>query len=418
MRLLNVRSRQLHTRYDDNIPPYAILSHTWDQQEAEVSFEDMKRPDHVHMPRYDKIENTCRLAEIEGLEWVWIDTCCIDKSSSAELSEAINSMFRWYEKAAICFAHLADVQRSDTISDLDVAFENCRWFTRGWTLQELLAPGKLVFYDRAWGVIGDRASLAGQIQRRTAIPAEYLSEHRDDFREARVGERMSWASDRNTTRREDLAYCLFGIFDIHMPLLYGEGDHAFRRLQEEILKTSVDDSIFAWSLDDIVPSLTAGREVDFSHRPSSSPLASSPRLFYCLKHSVMSHIWEARKTWEVTGRGLRIELPIYRGASSPVPFILLNGVLGGDINSQILALSLRSSSSSEEYIRGNLWMVDWNYLMGARRDTIYIRGSGVGRGRDDLSALNWLQVGYLHLKVAAGLGDRIIATCSLAIGLG
>ncbi|KAK0733058.1 hypothetical protein B0T26DRAFT_736125 [Lasiosphaeria miniovina] len=202
MRLLNMQSRQLHTRYDDAIPPYAILSHTWDQQEAEVSFEDMKRPHHVHMPRYDKIENTCRLAEIGGLEWYGST------------------------RAAICFAHLADVQRSDPISDLDVAFEHCRWFTRGWTLQKLLAPGQLVFYDRTWEAVGDRASLAGQIQRRTAAPPSLP-----------IGERMSWASDRNTTRKEDLAYCLFGIFDVHMPLLYGEGDHAFRRLQEEILKT-------------------------------------------------------------------------------------------------------------------------------------------------------------------------------------
>ena len=140
MRLLHVDTRDLHTFYDENIPPYAILSHTWDQTEPEVTYEDMKNPDHVHMARYDKIEQTCQLARATHLKWVWIDTCCIDKSSSAELSEAINSMFRWYQKAVVCYAHLEDVKLDGFEEEPTMTFALCRWFSRGWTLQELLAP--------------------------------------------------------------------------------------------------------------------------------------------------------------------------------------------------------------------------------------------------------------------------------------
>ncbi|KAK3348898.1 heterokaryon incompatibility protein-domain-containing protein [Lasiosphaeria hispida] len=140
MRLLHVQSRQLRTYYDDNMPPYAILSHTWDLDKPELLFDDLKRPDHMHSKGYQKVENTCRLAKAMELDWVWIDTCCIDKSSSAELSEAINSMFQWYKRAEICFVHLADVRQHDVARDPDSALLDCRWFTRGWTLQELLAP--------------------------------------------------------------------------------------------------------------------------------------------------------------------------------------------------------------------------------------------------------------------------------------
>ncbi|KAK3370580.1 heterokaryon incompatibility protein-domain-containing protein [Podospora didyma] len=278
MRLLNVHSRHLQTFYD-SLPKYAILSHTWTQDPdyPEVSFEDLKRPDHVNMARYDKIEQTCRLANTEGLEWVWIDTCCIDKSSSAELSEAINSMFHWYRDSAVCFVHLEDVDKEDVLCDArvgrDSIFHRCRWFSRGWTLQELVAPGRLVFYDKMWQAIGDRSELSKHIQHRTSIAEDYLRDPRVDFRQARIGQRMAWACDRKTTRKEDIAYCLFGLFDVNMPLLYGEGDRAFRRLQEEIVKTSQDDTIFAWSEDDKIPFNTTGLDGDvLFHEQATTPI--------------------------------------------------------------------------------------------------------------------------------------------------
>jgi len=421
MRLLNVESRQLHTYYDDTTPPYAILSHTWDQTEPEVSFEDMKNPAHVNMKHYDKIENTCKLAKTEGIEWVWIDTCCIDKSSSAELSEAINSMFRWYEQSAICFVHLADVEKVDIDNDPDSAFQACRWLTRGWTLQELLAPTKLVFYDSEWQAIGDRSLMAEHIQRRTAIPVEYLAEPRQDFRRARVGQRMSWASDRNTTRKEDLAYCLFGVFDINMPLLYGEGERAFRRLQEEIIRTSEDDSIFAWSPHHSIESLCQSSEPiphTMQSVPKYSPLAESPTSFSCLKYQILPHIRKAEKTWKVTTGGLRVSLPVYRRPKDPfTAFLLLNGVLERNIN-QVLALEVqRRHPRSSDYVRIGFCVVDWATLAAARYETIYVREPGFSPGWENTTHVNWIQAHHLLIKVATGLDDHVVSICYFSWGL-
>ena len=409
MRLLNVHSRQLRTYYDDAIPPYAILSHTWDQEEPEVSFDDMKRADHVQMKRYDKIENTCRLAEVEGLAWVWIDTCCIDKSSSAELSEAINSMFRWYKNSAVCFVHLEGVCQAMAVADPASAFEHCRWFTRGWTLQELLAPGRVEFHDERWQPIGSRASMAHHIQRRTAIPVEYLTEPQQDFRRARVGQRMSWASDRKTTRIEDLAYCLFGLFDINLPLLYGEGERAFQRLQAEILKTSQDDSILAWSRKVSIPFLADTKARDRKRKI----FASSPKDFQCLKNKIITNIWQPEKNWEMSSLELRAVSPIYRlrqDVRGPVFVMLLNGALDGNINNQVLAVILRLAKLLNKFEFVTLCLVDWASLASARRENIHICEPDALEASVHQSGKDWLQIDDLHLmKVSAGLGDRVIA---------
>jgi hypothetical protein len=177
-----------------------------------------------------------------------VDTCCIDKTSSAELSEAINSMFRWHEIATICYAYLTDVYSYADSPE----FAKSRWFRRGWTLQELLAPSVLRFFNASWTYIGDRSQLSSVIVAITKIDIHYLdvglgtNEYRiESIRSAPVARRMSWASERVTMRVEDMAYCLLGIFGVNMPMLYGEGGRAFVRLQEEILKESIDMTIFA-----------------------------------------------------------------------------------------------------------------------------------------------------------------------------
>ncbi|KAL2271346.1 hypothetical protein VTJ83DRAFT_717 [Remersonia thermophila] len=252
MRLINVKTRKIAEFISDaHVEPYAILSHTWD--EDEVSFEDYQTlPTEVLEKKkgYAKIDYCCKQAEKDGYAWAWVDTCCIDKRSSAELSEAINSMFRWYQQAAVCYAFLVDVEplkQGDGGDDIDLAtLERARWFTRGWTLQELLAPRELEFYARSWTAFGSRSRLGAMLSKITNIPEEYLSGELPLAR-ASVAKRMSWASNRKTTRIEDVAYCLLGIFDVNMPLLYGEGKRAFRRLQEEILKANpMDHTIFAW----------------------------------------------------------------------------------------------------------------------------------------------------------------------------
>ncbi|KAJ0301670.1 hypothetical protein COL516b_007646 [Colletotrichum fioriniae] len=246
MRLLNVETRKLQ-EFVVNIPRYAILSHTWGDDE--VTFQDLDRPDHTNKRGYVKIDGTCCLAARDGIKWVWVDTCCIDKTSSTELSEAINSMYQWYNESSTCYAYLEDVQQGDDPSSFDSQFCDSRWFTRGWTLQELLAPKTVEFFDAAWKNLGTRSSLAPKIESITSIPTDFLERNEEypAIHSAKIAMRMSWAARRQTTRVEDIAYSLLGIFDVNMPLLYGEGERAFERLQIEIMKQSSDDSILAWA---------------------------------------------------------------------------------------------------------------------------------------------------------------------------
>ncbi|KAH8901906.1 HET-domain-containing protein [Coniochaeta sp. PMI_546] len=240
MRLLNTTTIEL-TEFVGEVPPYAILSHTWGDEE--VTFQDMtcnKQAAARKKGYYSKILGACDQARVEdGLEWVWVDTCCIDKSSSAELSEAINSMFQWYNKARVCYAYLSDVQN-------ETQFTFSRWFTRGWTLQELLAPREIEFYSSTWEFIGTKFGLADSIAHVSGVESTYL--RGEPFFAASVAQRMSWASRRKTTREEDIAYCLLGVFGVNMSLIYGEGGtKAFVRLQEEIMRNCNDQSILAWA---------------------------------------------------------------------------------------------------------------------------------------------------------------------------
>ncbi|KAI0430128.1 heterokaryon incompatibility protein-domain-containing protein [Xylaria sp. FL1042] len=246
MRLINVNTLSISEFLSDyNLPPYAILSHTWSADE--VTFQDMQKPRAMrhNSGGRNKIKAVCGVAKRDGLEWAWVDTCCINKDSSAELSEAINSMFRYYQQSTACYAYMDDVsldghqELEDPIEDLGKS----RWFTRGWTLQELLAPRELQFFDHNWELIGTRSSLSQTLSQITRIPEGVLDGSRSIF-EFSVYERLRWAAGRNTTRVEDMAYCLIGLFDVNMPLLYGEGHKAFARLQLEILQRNYDSSVF------------------------------------------------------------------------------------------------------------------------------------------------------------------------------
>ncbi|KAI0865905.1 hypothetical protein F4860DRAFT_460710 [Xylaria cubensis] len=238
MRLIDTHTLSLVEFVGDDIPPYAVLSHTWGDDE--VTFQDMHRPGSARQKiGWLKTDSACRLAAQNGFLYLWIDTCCIDKSSSAELSEAFNSMFNWFKRAGQCLVHLADVAPEDSSS-----FTHSRWFTRGWTLMELIAPTKVDFYSCDWELIGSRSDLVDKILDVTGIDPFVLAG--GDVKQVKVARRMYWASRRKTTRVEDQAYCLMGLFDVNMPLIYGEGERAFGRLQEEIYKYTNDSSIFAW----------------------------------------------------------------------------------------------------------------------------------------------------------------------------
>ncbi|KAM6488289.1 ankyrin repeat-containing domain protein [Trichoderma sp. SZMC 28011] len=268
MRLINVKTFKLEEFLDYQAPPYAILSHTWGDDSEELNFRDVE-DGNINKPGIGsvKFRECCRQAIEDKLDYAWIDTCCIDKANLVELSEAINSMFRWYQRADICYAFLSDVPGDEDFRETGSKFQRSRWFQRGWTLQELLAPKTMRFYGaistsetystqagvnthqvQEWRLLGKKGSMSTTIASITGIPQHYLLGYAP-LHMASVAQRMSWAAHRDTKRKEDLAYCLLGIFNITMPMIYGEGDEqAFFRLQEQIMKVTRDDSILAWGL--------------------------------------------------------------------------------------------------------------------------------------------------------------------------
>ena len=317
MRLLNARTKKLSEYFDANRPSYAILSHTWGIEE--VTFEEINRDsDEQEQPAssniaakqgYKKIEGCCAQALQDGFEWVWVDTCCIDKSSSAELSEAINSMFAWYRDSAVCYALLSDVpDNSEDIAAAASRFRASRWFTRGWTLQELLAPTQLRFFTEDWNLLGELAReslLSSVVSETTRIPATFFQGGGHGLETANVAQKMSWASKRVTTRTEDVAYSLLGIFGINMPLVYGEGANAFRRLQEEIIRTTHDHTLFAWGLFPWNP----GYSDSLARSAECDVLAKSPRDFlHCGDLLPFRNTSEPElSSYQMTNLGLRIQ---------------------------------------------------------------------------------------------------------------
>ncbi|CAN9217397.1 unnamed protein product [Alternaria alternata] len=344
MRLINCSTLQLEEFFGHNIPRYAILSHTWGDEE--VSFADfvssqstksisvpdrIGRSDSVTMIRsvmdrsgYQKVLFTCRQAISDGLDYAWIDTCCIDKSSSAELSEAINSMFTWYKNSTCCYAYLSDVSKAR----IEIEFPRSRWFTRGWTLQELLAPDNLIFYDQQWCHLGTKFEQEEWISKITGIDEMAISEREIHGRKIGlstfcVAKKMSWASARQTTRVEDIAYCLLGIFDINMPLLYGEGDRAFLRLQEEIIRKIDDDSILAWGLSPTMDHSLglisdAVRNTMSEAVHSNNILARSPKDF--VNCGNLGYTAPSTSPFRLTNVGLQIELPLVPVFQTRDPF--------------------------------------------------------------------------------------------------
>ena len=274
---------------------YAILSHTWgDDEQSFVDTRDLadwcKKSRKI--PRdssSDKVRQCCILAERHGYRWIWDDTCCIDKTSSSELSEAINSMFLWYSCAEVCYVYMGDVDGDCDLHAPNSAFRTARWHFRGWTLQELIAPSLVVFVSRDWKTIfGNKAELAPLLQDITGIPSRVLT-CEVHYSLYSIAERMTWASKRNTTRLEDEAYSLLGLFNINMPTIYGEGLQAFVRLQQEIMKASFETSLFAWGTclawDDKDVPVTPNEMQDlYQHFNASSRkhvylLAQSPKCF-------------------------------------------------------------------------------------------------------------------------------------------
>lgn len=337
MRLINVHTLKLEESWDEKT--YAILSHRWG--DGEVSFGDMQDPAVTsNMKGYGKIRKACKQAVSDGHDYLWLDTCCINKESSAELSEAINSMYRWYKAAAICYAYLADVD--GTAIDDDVMVQQVRssvWFTRGWTLQELLAPQHVVFYNQQWEFLGTKQTLSKHLTPWTGIDEAILNG--EPLSRRSIAQRMSWASQRGTTRVEDRAYCLLGIFDVNMPMLYGEGEKAFLRLQEEIIKRSDDHTIFAWPI----------------HRHDQPGLfAESPAAFINCHHVKTITSRKGRSPYSLTNRGLSIKFLAYPFTTDTYLVRLecvdeLLRVGDGPLDDLRLGMFLRRLNEDDQYAR-------------------------------------------------------------------
>ncbi|PPJ52528.1 hypothetical protein CBER1_10257 [Cercospora berteroae] len=257
MRLLNVHTLELKEFTDDDLPPYAITSHRWGKTSHEATYDDVAHARQQQKPGYQKVLSFCKFVrECElDLDWIWIDTCCIDKRNLVELSEAINSMYRWYSESAICIALLHDVYQEVYVGPESLQLSNSEWFKRGWTLQELLAPLTIVFADSAWRYVGAKITTGTppwlrlvhsssimqgyvfELSKASGIPHAILA---GDLKLSLVDveTKMSWMRDRNTTRAEDRAYCLLGIFNVYLPPIYGERENAMRRLKQEIAAAS------------------------------------------------------------------------------------------------------------------------------------------------------------------------------------
>ncbi|OTA68490.1 hypothetical protein K449DRAFT_363475, partial [Hypoxylon sp. EC38] len=304
IRLVDAQTLRMRWFMDGNIPQYAILSHTW-ENDQEISYQEMiaisENPAHpaVEKRGYAKVVETCQKARRNNIAYAWVDTCCIDKTSSSELSEAINSMYRWYQQAEVCYVLLTDFDAAS--ASLRDALPKCRWWTRGWCLQELVAPQRVEFFDAGWNYIGLKTDLASLITEITGIEKEVLIDS-SLIESLPVARRMSWAAGRETSREEDMAYCLLGIFNVSMPMLYGEGKKAFLRLQEQIIHTSNDLSIFAFHRRSLTNNLSSRYN---SSRPYRDLFATSPRDFIgCrdLVHTRMDVHWN--NAFSLTNKGI------------------------------------------------------------------------------------------------------------------
>ncbi|KAK4641583.1 hypothetical protein QC761_500550 [Podospora bellae-mahoneyi] len=340
MYLVNVATKKLESFSADNIPPYAILSHTWGNDDEELSFRDiidgLLKPGTLGV---FKLDGCCKQAQLHGLGYVWIDTCCINKTDHVELSEAINSMFKWYRDAVICYVYLADATPNTRLS-------NSRWFRRGWTLQELLAPQELSLYGSDWTFLGSREDLAVSIEHATGIPEGFLYGDGDFYR-ASVAQRFSWASKRTTKRKEDMAYCLLGLFDVSLPIIYGD-DHAFARLQREIMLKLRDDSIFAWGLSYEHPTKEQSQD---TIRASAGALAESPKDYeYC--GAIVSHASHSSPSnkFVIESGFLCITTTIYT-AQEGGTYGLLNCGTKDHTSEHVVGIPLQHSTSGDYYFR-------------------------------------------------------------------
>ncbi|KAI0752978.1 heterokaryon incompatibility protein-domain-containing protein [Daedaleopsis nitida] len=392
MWLLHTEKIQLQWFPNPSEVSYATLSHVWGDHEQ--TFQDTPRTlshrsrnalrrarDRALRRPSQKIRAACARARRDGFRWLWVDTCCIDKTNSTELSEAINSMYAYYRGAAMCYAYLDDVAHRDNPNALGSSFRNSKWFQRGWTLQELIAPHSVIFLASDWEVIGTKWRLAPLLEDVTGIDRHVLT-HKRSLDDVSVACRLSWAAGRKTSRVEDEAYSLMGLFGVYMPTIYGEGKHAFIRLQEEIIKKSPDQTIFAWGRTlvdyDSGRFVEVAQEHDYELQCSSETLlASSPADFTgCADIRPVSNrdfakrldVRETVPEYAATSLGIRTSFPMISVAQTSSVDAALALLACEDAQGRLVALYLRShpktNTSTKYYVGGFI-------ARGGRRNLYY-----------------------------------------------
>ena len=334
MRVLNTETLKFVEIADSSLgeeeQKYAILSHKWlPDLNDEVSFADINESKDVSAKKgFQKFKRFCDLAAELGYDYGWSDTCCINKENSSELNESINSMYRWYQTSDVCIAYLGDVPYKPLIES--------EWFERGWTLQELIGPTALSFYDSSWKHIGSKKGLLKELSMKTAIPEDVLS-HAAEPSSCSIAQRLSWAATRVTTRVEDRAYSLLGILGVNMPSIYGEREKAFERLQRTLIRESKDESLFVWLMG-----------VEDPNRRYAGLLAPSPSAFAHCNDIVPT---PGSTGFSETNGELSIRLRTFPH-SMEVDTAVLNCTKGSRPDHRIVIL-IRRLDGEDEYIRVN-----------------------------------------------------------------
>jgi hypothetical protein len=421
MGLLDTTAITMREFYGKYVPAYAILSHTWDEEE--VTFQDFleDRNRLQQLRGYKKIISCCRLASDDGYQYLWVDTCCINKNSSAKLSEAINSMYEWYHYAGICYAYLGDMddaveiaanarsmlEEGPTMSADEIMKESrlasSRWFSRGWTLQELLATSHVRFYSRDWQYVGSKFGLRHIISSITSIRPEILAS--GDLRGCSIAEKFSWASYRKTTRVEDSSYCLLGLFNVNMPLLYGEGERAFIRLQEEIIRTQEDLSILLWTAPD--PSI--------STRVGSDVLSTTPHFFS--QELIMTKHPGLQSTAHSLSQLERVSLFSRQDTVRSLPGIFRKGIfhLASDpplLTNRGLAISLNIFQMKFDTTSLATTLCAWTYYMSGEKFVCLVL-------KEEQVATDtvYSRVGHLQLVADSDIAQAVLRRVFLAVQL-
>ncbi|KAI0854594.1 hypothetical protein F4860DRAFT_105828 [Xylaria cubensis] len=400
---------------------YAILSHCWISK-TEIIYQTL--PKHIKELRYgkrplsspavDKIYGACETARKKGCKWMWIDTCCIDKSSTQETQESINSMLKWYKDARLCVTYLFDVKRNDDATGEKVFCstlkENqlAKWVSRGWCVQELLAPKVVEFYDMNWEYLGERSDLSKPLSKLSGINERYLNGQ--DYSNACIAVKMSWMASRTTTRPEDIAYSLLGLLGVRMNVDYGEGASAFLRLQETVMKSSkMDESLFAWRMPNPNDEARYESAKGFDENEWGL-LAASPRWF---QESGDLRAPRSSRTFRLDQEQKAVRGPISRDMYNKKAKLVQAAGFFDFIGQPLAAITMNKRAENDFALRLDCMRADGQtaeiYLRPRTKDKISLTGNDMHKKPFIVcKRIQCDKIGFSEKPIKQGMGDGIV----------